>query len=101
MASNEGSNIVYGVTAVTAFLTAGAFSAHERGMTAVRATREAEDDARYYTAVDQLVCDAEELGQIAMQLSKELATERAKNASLQRALEQRQAVLDHIRNRVT
>ncbi|WP_455296562.1 hypothetical protein [Brucella pituitosa] len=99
MAQNEGANIVFGAMAATTLLTAGAFSAHQRGMAAVRAAREAEDDARYYTAVDQLVCDAEELGQLAMQLTKELAAEREKNASLQRALEQRQAVLDRIRNR--
>lgn len=99
MAHNEGANIVYGVAAATTFLAAGAYNAHERGMAAVRAVREAEDDVRYFAAVDQLVSDAEELGQLAMQLAKELAAECAKSASLQRALEQRQAVLNRIRNR--
>ncbi len=99
MAQNEGASIVYGVAAATTFLAAGAFSAHQRGMEVMRAAREAEDDARYEVAVDQLVRDNAELGQLAIQLAKELATERAKNASLQRALEQRQAALDCIRNR--
>lgn len=99
MAQNEGANTVYGMMAATTLLTAGAYNAHERGMAAVRAARKAEDDTRYCAAVDQLVCDAEALGQLAMQLTKELAVERTKNASLQRALEQRQAVLDRIRNR--
>lgn len=100
MAQNEGANIVYGVAAATTFLTAGAFNAHQRGMEAVRAARDAEDNARYEAAVDQIIHDADELGQLAMQLARELATERAKNASLQRALEQRQAVLDRVRNRI-
>lgn len=98
MTRNEGSNIVFGVAAATTFLAAGSFSAHQRGMEAVRAACETEDEARYEAAVDQLLRDNAELGQIAIRLSKELATERAKNASLQRALEQRQAVLDRIRN---
>jgi len=100
MAQNEGANIVFGMMAATTLLTAGAHNAYERGMATVRAAREVEDDARYYAAVDQLVCDAEALGQLAMQLTKDLAAERAKNASLQRALEQRQALLERMRDRI-
>ncbi|PRA85924.1 hypothetical protein CQ054_10675 [Ochrobactrum sp. MYb29] len=98
MSHNEGANIVYGAAAATAFLAVGAFNAHQRGMKAVRAARAADDDARYQVAVEQVIQDAEELGQLAMKLAKELAAERAKNTELQRALEQRQAVLDRIRN---
>lgn len=98
MSHNEGANIIYGAAVATSFLAVGAFNAHQRGIEAVRAAREAEDDARYEAAVDQLVRDNAELGQLAIQLAKELATERAKNASLQRALDQRQTVLDRIRN---
>lgn len=97
--SREGNNIVYGSAATIAFLTAGAYSAHERGMAAVRATRQAEDDARYDAAVNEIVRDAEEMGKLAMKLAQELAAERQKNESLTLALAQRQALLERMRNR--
>ncbi len=95
----EGQNLVYGMMAATSLLTVGAFNAHERGMAAVRAAREAEDDARYDAAVANMVRDAEELGQLAMRLAQELADERAKNESLTKMLNQRQALLERMRNR--
>lgn len=97
--SREGANIVYGSAATIAFLTAGAYSAHERGMAAMRAARQADDDARYDAAVAEVVRDAEEMGKLAMKLAQELAAERAKNESLTRALNQRQALLERLRNR--
>lgn len=97
--SHEGANIVYGSAATIAFLTAGAYSAHERGMAAVRAARQAEDDARYEVAVNEIVRDAEEMGKLAMRLAQELAAEREKNKNLERLLSQRQALLERMRNR--
>ncbi len=95
----EGQNLVYGMMTATTLLTVGAFNAHERGMAAVRAAREAEDDARYDAAVANMARDAEELGQLAMRLAQELAAERAKNESLTKALAQRQALLERMRSR--
>ncbi|MGQ5718827.1 hypothetical protein [Pseudochrobactrum asaccharolyticum] len=97
--SNEGNNIVYGVSATLAFLTAGAVDAHERGMAALREARQAEADARYYDAVDQLELDYKVLSDLTRKLSKELAEEKAKNKSLTAALAQRQALIDQMRNR--
>lgn len=95
--SREGNNIVYGSAATIAFLTAGAYSAHERGMAAMRAARQADDDARYDAAVNEIVRDAEEMGKLAMKLAQELAAERAKNESLTKMLNQRQALLERMR----
>ncbi|MGU3401326.1 hypothetical protein ACLBWS_16545 [Brucellaceae bacterium D45D] len=99
MAQNEGMNSVYGMMAATTLLSAGAFSAHERGMHAIRAAREAEGVARYNAAVEEIIQDHKKLGELAVMLGKELAAERAKNASLQRALEQRQTLLERMRTR--
>lgn len=96
---NEGQNVVYGMMAATTLMAVGAYNAHERGIAALRAAREAEDDARYDAAVANTVRDAEELGQLAMRLAQELAAERAKNESLTRALSQRQAFLERMRTR--
>lgn len=97
--SHEGNNIVYGMSATLAFLTAGAVDAHERGMDAVREARQAEADAQYYSAVEKLELDYKVLSSLARKLSKELAEEKAKNKSLMTALAQRQAVIDSMRNR--
>lgn len=96
--SHEGNNIVYGMSATLAILTAGAMDAHERGMAAVREARQAEADVQYYTAVDQLELDYKVLSDFARKLSKELADEKAKNKSLTSALAQRQALIDRMRN---
>ncbi|MDH0123325.1 hypothetical protein ABE562_05005 [Brucella intermedia] len=96
---NEGQNVVYGMMAATTLMAVGAYNAHERGIAALRAAREVEDDARYDAAVANTVRDAEELGQLAMRLAQELAAERAKNESLTRALSQRQALLERMRTR--
>jgi len=90
--SNEGNNVVFGSMASVAVLSAGAVDAHFRGVAAMRAARE-ED------RIHELARDAEELGNLAVQLSQALAAERRKNESLRRALHQRQAVIDRMRNR--
>ncbi|MPR60647.1 hypothetical protein D7027_02215 [Ochrobactrum intermedium] len=95
----EGQNLVYGMMTATTLLTVGAFNAHERGIAALRAAREAEDDARYDAAVNEMVRDAEEMGRLAMRLAQELAAERQKNESLTKALAQRQGVIDRMRAR--
>lgn len=97
--SSEGNNIVYGVSATLAFLTAGAMDAHERGMAAVREARKAETNAQYYAAVEKLELDYELMTSLARKLAKELAEEKAKNKSLTAALAQRQALIDNMRNR--
>ena len=97
--SNHGNNVVFGSAATIAFLVSGAYSAHERGMAAVRASRQANDDVRYEAAVNEIVRDAEEMGKLAMKLAQELAAERQKNESLTRALNQRQALLERMRKR--
>jgi hypothetical protein len=99
MAYNEGVNVTYGMMAATTLLAVGAMRAHERGLDAMEAARQAEDDARYDAAVHEMARDAEEMGQLAMRLAQELAAERQKNESLQRALSQRQAVIDRMRNK--
>lgn len=81
--------------AATTLLTVGAFGAHERGIAAMRAARQEADDA----AVNNMARDAEELGRLAMRLAQELAAERAKNESLTKMLNQRQALLERMRNR--
>lgn len=96
--SNEGNNIVYGMSATLAFLTAGAMDAHERGMAAVREARQAEADAEYYAAVEKLELDYKLMTTLARKLSKELAEEKSKNKSLTAALVQRQALIDCMRN---
>lgn len=96
---NEGQNVVYGMMAATTLMAVGAYNAHERGIAALRAAREAEDDARYDAAVNEMVRDAEEMGRLAMRLAQELAAERAKNESLTKALAQRQGVIDRMRAR--
>ncbi len=85
--------------AATTLLTVGAFGAHERGIAAMRAARQEADDARYDAAVNNMARDAEELGRLAMRLAQELAAERAKNESLTKMLNQRQALLERMRNR--
>lgn len=96
--SSEGNNIVYGVSATLAILTAGAMDAHERGMAAVREARQADADAQYYAAVEKLELDYQLMTSLARKLSKELAEEKAKNKSLTAALQQRQALIDRMRN---
>lgn len=93
----EGQNLVYGMMTATSLLTVGAFNAHERGMAAMRAARQEADDARYDAAVNEIVRDAEEMGKLAMRLAQELAAERAKNESLSKMLNQRQALLERMR----
>ncbi|SPL65745.1 hypothetical protein [Ochrobactrum soli] len=95
--SREGNNVIFGSAATIAFLASGAYDAHQRGIAAVRAARQAEDDARYENAVAEVVRDAEEMGKLAMRLAQELAAERQKNESLTRALNQRQALLERMR----
>ncbi len=97
--SSEGNNIVYGVSATLALLTAGAMDAHERGMNAVREARQAEADNQYYAAVDQLELDYKVLSDLTRKMSKQLAEEKAKNKRLTAALAQRQALIDQMRNR--
>lgn len=97
--SQEGQNVVYGFMAATTILAVGALRAHERGVEAMEAARQDADDARYHAAVEEMARDAEEMGRLAMKLAQELAAERAKNESLTRALNQRQAVIDRMRNR--
>ncbi|ERI12542.1 hypothetical protein O206_11160 [Ochrobactrum sp. EGD-AQ16] len=97
--SQEGQNVVYGMMAATTLLAVGAMRAHERGVAAVEAARQADDDARYDAAVNELARDAEERGHLAMRLAQELAAERQKNEALTKALAQRQAVIDRMRNR--
>jgi hypothetical protein len=95
--SNHGNNIVFGSAATIAFLASGAYDAHNRGMAAVRAARQADDDARFNAAVAEVVRDAEEMGKLAMKLAQELAAERQKNESLTKMLNQRQALLERMR----
>jgi len=90
--SSEGNSVIFGSMASVAVLSAGAVDAHFRGVAAMRAARE-ED------RIAELARDAEELGNLAVQLSQALAAERRKNESLRRALHQRQAVIDRMRNR--
>lgn len=97
--SREGNNVIFGSAATIAFLASCAYDAHQRGMAAVRAARQAEDDVRYDAAVNEIVRDAEEMGKLAMRLAQELAAERAKNESLRQALAQRQALLERMRSR--
>lgn len=97
--SHEGNNVVYGMSATLAFLTAGAMDAHQRGMAAVREARQADADAQYYAAVEKLELDYKVLGTLTRKLSRELAEEKAKNKSLTAALSQRQALIDRMRNR--
>lgn len=95
--SRDGNTIIYGSAATLAFLASGAYDAHQRGIAAVRAARQAEDDARYDAAVAEVVRDAEEMGRLAMRLAQELSAERVKNESLSKALAQRQALLERMR----
>ncbi len=97
--SREGNNVIFGSAATIAFLASCAYDAHQRGMAAVRAAREAKDDARYDAAVNEMVRDAEEMGRLAMRLAQELADERQKNESLTKMLNQRQALLERMRSR--
>jgi len=97
--ANEGTNVVLGIIGATSLLTVGAFNAHERGIAAMRAARQEADDARYDAAVNNMARDAEELGRLAMRLAQELAAERQKNEGLTKALAQRQAVIERLRNR--
>jgi len=92
--SNEGNNVVFGSMASVALLSAGAVDAHFRGVAAMRAARE-ED------RINELARDAEELGNLAVQLSQALAAERRKNESLRQALHQRQAIIERLRDRVS
>lgn len=92
--STEGQNVVYGMMTATTMLTVGALDAHQRGINAMRQAREE-------NKFDELARDAEELGNLAVKLSQELAAERAKNESLKKALHQRQAFIDRMRNRIS
>jgi hypothetical protein len=65
----------------------------------VRAAREAREEAAYDAAVDEVVGEAERLGDIAQRLVAQLAAARAENAKLKRSLAQRQAFIDRMRTR--
>lgn len=95
----EGYRLGQTMTAIPLFIGLGAMSAHERGMQAMRNAREANNEYMYEQAVQTLVNDAHELSNLATRLATELAAERQKNESLTAALEQRQAIIDAMRNR--
>lgn len=92
--SSEGNSVIFGSMATVTVLSAGAVDAHFRGIAAMRAARE-ED------RIAELARDAEELGNLAVQLSQALAAERIKNENLTKALHQRQAFIDRMRNRAS
>jgi hypothetical protein len=54
--------------------------------------------AREEAAIDRALYNAAEVTALAQRLARELAAAHAENAALRRALEQRQAVIDHLRN---
>lgn len=54
--------------------------------------------AREETAVDRALANAADVTVLARQLARELAAAHAENAALKRALEQRQAFIDRMRN---
>lgn len=60
---------------------------------------EAREEAAYRAAIANALDDAELLGKIAVTLVHELATARATNDRLERALQQRQAYIDRMRSK--
>lgn len=95
----EGYRLGQQMTAIPLFLGLAAMNAHERGMQDMRNAREANNEYMFEQAVQTLVNDAHELSNLATQLATELAAERQKNERLTAALEQRQSIIDAMRNR--
>ncbi|MER8571288.1 hypothetical protein NKG99_07550 [Mesorhizobium sp. M1409] len=73
------------------------YTGHANAMERVRADREAREQAAYDAALFAALGNADQLGRIARQAVRDLAIERAENARLRRALEQRQGYIDRIR----
>lgn len=98
MRTDIGTNI--GLQAIGIGIATGAtlFGAHQAGMQRVRDAAEAREQEQYNNALNTALNDAEKLGELAIRLAQELAAERTKNESLTRALYQRQALIDRIRN---
>ncbi|MFU0507366.1 hypothetical protein [Pseudaminobacter sp. NGMCC 1.201702] len=84
-------------TALGAGIGALLYTGHARAMEAVRADREAREQAAYDAAVVAALGNAEQLGLIARQAVRDLAAAYAEIAKLRRALAQRQAYIDRQR----
>ncbi|TPK91481.1 hypothetical protein [Mesorhizobium sp. B2-4-17] len=73
------------------------FTGHANAMERVRQDREAREQATYDAAVSAALGNAEQLGRIARQAVRDLATANAEIAKLRRALEQRQGFIDRMK----
>lgn len=92
-----GTSVGLQATALGAGLGAILYTGHARAMEAVRADREAREQAAYDAAVDAALGNAEALGRFARKAVRDLAAANAEIAKLRRALEQRQGYIDRMR----